>query len=296
MKRFLSQGRPYDIGVNLVQFQGQRSNTDEGGQLFCLVNTAHARDLRGSSGNLLLNRRRADHISVVDNGDCLSYIGRRGFLELLSPVGSHGKLYHILMRAGLLVVIGDALRVRDIGSLQHHVSVRVLKLQRTGFAQILKDFIGVRHTGNFHVNTVQPLLIDVRLCTVLLHTLLQFVDRVVHILLAGIGVRGLVGDADASGKIQSGPDVFHGTRVLAPPPGDNGVSQKDRHHKHDKENRNALFFLHHRSLSSLRFFIFSRQNRIFNHSISAPVRPDGNARRIHSHSAQVSQSAAENSG
>ena len=159
------------------------------------------------------------------------------------------------MRAGLLVVVSDALRVRDIGSLKHHVSVRVLKLQGSGFAQILQDLIGIRHTRNFHVNTVQPLLIDVCLCTILLHTLLQFVDRVVHILLAGIGIRGLVGDADASGKIQSGPDVFHGTRVLAPPPGDNGVSQKDRYHEHDKENRNALFFLHHRSLVLVTFFV-----------------------------------------
>ena len=297
MKRFLSQGRPDDIGVNLIQFQGQRSDTDEGGQLFCLVNAAHARDLRGSAGDLLLNRRRADHLSVIDYGDCLSHVSCRGLLELFCPVGSHGQLYHIFMRAGLLIIVGNSLRVRDVGSFQHHISVRVLKLKRTGLSQILKDFIGVRHTGNFYVDTVQPLLIDICLRTVLLHTLLQFVDRVVHILLAGIGIRGLVGDADTSGKIQSGPDVFHGTRVLAPPPCDDSVPQKDRHHEHDKENRNALFFLHHRSLVLVTFFQFFRGKTAF--LIIAFQRlfvQMGMPAGIHSHSAQVSQLSAVNSG
>ena len=78
------------------------------------------------------------------------------------------------------------------------------KVQRTGPAQIFQNRVGVRHTGNLDIDPVCAFLVDLRLRAVPLHTLLELINRIVHILRRRIFIAyHLIGDAHTACEVKS---------------------------------------------------------------------------------------------
>ena len=167
-----------------------------------------------------------------------------GIRKLGNSLLVHGQLYHKL---AVLHIIADraCLGVLYVRPLQHHgavllqllnglvhhvdrlaviahthhlviqVSLRVMlcdKVQGAGLAQLLQDGIGIRYAGNLDIDPIAPLLINHCLRAVTLHTLLQLVDGVCHILTAGIFIAyHLIGDTHTALQVQSQINAGSGT-------------------------------------------------------------------------------------
>ena len=62
--------------------------------------------------------------------------------------------------------------------------------------EVFQDRIGVRYTGNLDIDPVRTLLIYLRLRAVILYTLLQLVDRVLHIVECAIMIKAALADEE----------------------------------------------------------------------------------------------------
>ena len=240
----LTERRSDYVRVNLLQFQGQRTDTDEGRKLLCLLQGTHAGDLCLSAADFILYGRRAYRLTIVDNGNLLAYVRSGRLLEFLCSRACHRQINDILSRARALLRRGHTLCVRDIRTLEHRVAALVLECQGTRCSECVQNLIRVCDARNFDVDPVKTLLIYIRLGAVCGHPLLKFVDGVRHVLRGRIRFRRLICDADASGKIKSGPDILHCSCVVASPSEDYRISEKHGKNGCDNQHRYALFLFH----------------------------------------------------
>ncbi len=229
------------VGTKFFQFQFQTTDTNGGCQLFRFRRCTLSCDHRVAVRDHRLYTGYADKFVIVINRDRLTIL--KSLLGSLSkglfPCLIECQRYHILG-----ITHGVLLRSRlctvhfrtgqDDGTVFQHLFDRLIehilwnhitcrvhtvgadvvliaftvrlgnKIQASRFTKFLQDRIGVRHTRDLNIDPVGALLIYLRLRAVILYTLLQLVNRVVHIL----GIRILIShhlicDADTTCQIQS---------------------------------------------------------------------------------------------
>ena len=183
------------------------TDSDSGSETLRRLKGLHICNGRIAARNLRLNRRRADHFAVIDNGNLQTEIFPGRLRELLRALVRQGQ-GHLVGVLAQVVRIPSGLGAFNVRSLNEHISSDILKLQRAGPSKLLQNGIGVGHTGNLDVNPVPSLLVNHGLGAVALHTLLELIDRIIHLLLGGIVNHRLISDADTAGQVQAQLNIF----------------------------------------------------------------------------------------
>ena len=238
--------------MQLLELELQSADPDGGSELPGLLEGEASRDLRLSVREGCPHRGSADDLVVIIDSQALSLLVCLCgcFRKLLGSFLCHGQV-----NANLCVLHGisegaclSVLHVRSVqlhapvcenlvNPLQHHIGnppVRIHgcliiqvplrirlgnKIQRTGLAKLLQNRIGIGNSGDLDINPVIPLLIHNSLRAVALHTLLQLVDGIRHVIPVRLLVsHHLISDADASRKVKSQLDVRCGTGILRTDP------------------------------------------------------------------------------
>ena len=135
-----------------------------------------------------LVKRQGYHIFRIPHGILLA--SRPGALHFRSGENDgtvrlqfFNRLHQLILGKDIPLVVDPVAQLVVVISL----AVRLCyKIETAGLTQLLQNGIGVGNAGNLNIDPVASLLIHLRLCAVTVHTLLQLIDGVVHILRAGI--------------------------------------------------------------------------------------------------------------
>ena len=266
--RVLSELGAYDLGTQSLQFDLKSADTDIGGKALRLFDRTLAGDDRTAVCDRRLNSGNANKFAVVVDTDALAGrigLGRRISKLLLAFVskckGNHDFLIvHIVgliagfgfrhvralqnsvaVRDDLLEILGqDIAVIAVLVSSEFIVLVSALiclsdKIQRAGLAQFLEDLVGLfdaGDAGDLDIDPVAALRVDLRLCAVLVNTLLKLVNGVRHILCRGVFVAYcLISDAGAACKVESKLDVVIRSSVPAAQTYQCGIRHKSGDHR-----------------------------------------------------------------
>ena len=130
----------------------------------------------------LVDSRRADYLTIINDRDLFSNICTGGISKSLRTLVSQSQLYDpfFVLHA---VRLNTCLCRSNLRTIQYNGSVGQLELQGTGFTQLFQDRVGIGYTGDLDVDTVGTFLVNLSLCAVAVYTLLQLINRVFHLLL-----------------------------------------------------------------------------------------------------------------
>ena len=164
-------------------------------------------------------RFRVGYVCTVDND-------LAGLFTFFQSFGQDISVGPVFLGSLLIVLIAFIIRLTD-------------KIKGTGPAQLLKDRVGLGNaadSGDLNIDPVITFLIYNCFCGVLLNTLLQLVDGITHVLLAGgLFAGSLVGDAGAAREVEAQLDIVIGTLPAASEAEKGGkTEQSDQDCNHNK--------------------------------------------------------------
>ena len=188
-----------------------------------------------------------------------------GIGKLLLALVRESKRNHNLLVVHVVALVA-ALRIRNIRTLQNNITVRnqsiqilvqlvaaarivILvigiavvigltdKIQGSGTSELLQNLVGIRNAGDLDVDPVASLTVNLRLCAVLLDSLLQLIARIIHILIRGRRIsRRLIGNADTARQIQPQLNVRSGTGPPAVYAVNRQIQQADHYGRQDDQS------------------------------------------------------------
>ena len=118
------------------------------------------------------------------------------------------------------------------------------EVEGTRRSELSQDRIGVRDARDLDADTVRAFLVDICLGRVLLDTLLQLIDRIVHVRRGRGRLVGLVRDGDTAGEVKTGVDVSHRPGTACAPSGNCSVAHEHRNDNAQRNDDYACFLLH----------------------------------------------------
>ena len=265
-----------------MQSQCQRTDTQCGGQCFCIFNALGTLNYGLTCSDYRINGRHAGELSVIVNSD--------RFVIIVCAFSSLGKslcslsikfqLSYIFTCTAVVILLHTALGIDNRRTLENDASfflqfidgiVQLIisgsviiavalitfvvclanKIQCTRSTQFFQNPVGIRYTRNFYRDTVYALFVYLCLFAVAHNTLLQLVDCVVHVFIRRKILISFVSNADTAGQIKSGDDVLCRTCACGTPAYCGSKAQQNHHEDCGDQDCNSLFFLHNIILSIL---------------------------------------------
>ena len=208
-----------DLGAQTLQLDLQAADADRGGKVLCILDGALTGDHRAAVCDGSLNGGHTDKMSVIIDTDGLAGGKSLGgsSSKSLAPLIVECEGDDDLLVAHIILLI-SCLGIRDLCAGDNRVAVSndllktlgqdvfytavlseaqliVLvaciiglpnKVERAGTTQILQDLIGLGNagnTGNLDIQTICAFCVDLSLRAVLIDTALQFILRIIQVLL-----------------------------------------------------------------------------------------------------------------
>ena len=118
------------------------------------------------------------------------------------------------------------------------------KIQGSRRSQIFQDLIGVRYARDFNADSIRTFLINICFSRILIDTLLQLVDGIVHIRYRRSCLIRFVCDRYTAGKIKAGADILHRPSAVLTPPDECRKAGHYREDDSENKHNDASLFLH----------------------------------------------------